>query len=102
MHEDPLEILEYGKGRCGEFSILYVSLCLAHGYSARLVVAMYGDHAWAEVMLQGNWTHIDPTERTVNDPFMYERDWGKDLKLVYAFEDNQIEDVTSKYKWKKT
>ena len=100
VHEDPFEILEYGKGRCGEFSILYVSLCLAHGYQARLVVDMFGDHAWAEVKLQGNWTHVDPSSIKINDPCMYERDWDKDLKLVYAFEDRRFEDVTANYKWK--
>ena len=90
----------YGKGKCGEFSILYVALCLAHDYQARLVVDMLGDHAWAEVKVQGFWTHIDPTERKIDDPYMYERDWHKGLSLVYAFEDNQFEDVTSNYKWK--
>jgi len=99
-HEDPLQILEYGKGRCKEFGILYVALCLAHGYQSRLVVDMFGDHLWTEVKIEGNWTHVDPYERRINDPYMYERDWGKDVKLVYAFEDGRFEDVTAKYKWK--
>ncbi|MCK5562582.1 transglutaminase domain-containing protein, partial [Candidatus Bathyarchaeota archaeon] len=29
-HNDPVEIIAYGKGRCGEFSILFTALCLAH------------------------------------------------------------------------
>ena len=28
---DPLRILQVGKGRCGEFSVLYAALCLANG-----------------------------------------------------------------------
>jgi len=52
-YSDPFRIIEYGKGRCEEFSILYVALCLAHGYQSRLVVDMYGDHVWAEIKLQG-------------------------------------------------
>ena len=98
-HDDPFQILEYRKGRCKEFAILYVALVLAHGYQSRLVVDMFGDHAWAEVKLQGNWTHVDPSSRRINDPYMYERDWEKDLNLVYAFEDGRFEDVTSNYKW---
>ena len=39
-HHDPREILAYGKGRCGEFSILFTSLCLAHNYRARLILDM--------------------------------------------------------------
>lgn len=52
-HTNPLEILEYGKGRCGEFAILYVALCQAHGYQSRLVANILGDHEWAEVKLDG-------------------------------------------------
>lgn|GEM_PF-1320660 len=97
-HQDPFEILDYGKGRCGEFSILYVSACLAHGYCIRLVADIFDDHTWAEIRLSGNWVHVDPSERKVNDPYMYERDWGKNLKVVYAFEDGSFGDVTSNYK----
>jgi hypothetical protein len=98
IRQDPFEILEYGKGKCEEFSILYVALCLAHGYQARLVFDIYGDHAWAEVKIQGNWTHVDPKEKKIDDPYMYQRDWHKELKLVLAFEDSRFEDVTSKYR----
>jgi hypothetical protein len=94
---NPLEILEYGKGRCEEFSILYVGLCLAHGYQSRLVVDIYGDHVWAEVKIDNSWIHVD-TEGRFNDPYMYERDWGKKIDLIYAFEDGYFEDVTPKYK----
>jgi hypothetical protein len=97
-HENPFEILEYGKGRCKEFSILYVSACLAHGYRARLVVDIFGDHMWAEISLLDRWVHVDPTERRVDDPYMYQRDWKKNIKLIYAFEEDQFEDVTTTYR----
>jgi hypothetical protein len=48
--------------------------------------------------LQGRWVHVDPTERRIDDPYMYERDWKKNLTLVYAFEDGKVEDVTINYK----
>ncbi len=74
-HNDPLEILAYGRGRCGEFSILFTSLCLAHNYRARLILDM-SDHVWTEIWneQQKRWVHIDPSEKRIDDPYMYERD----------------------------
>ena len=106
---DPAKILESGKGRCEEFSILYVAACLAHGYQSRIIVAVdvsnpisfIGHHVWAEVKLDG-WVHVDPSDRVWNEPYRYEGwFWGKDIGskvTLYAFEDGKIEDVTSNYK----
>jgi hypothetical protein len=98
-HNDPLEILAYGKGRCGEFSILFTALCLAHNYRARLILDM-SDHVWTEVWdnRQNRWVHVDPSEKKIDDPKMYERDWKKNLKEVYAFEKGRVENVAVKYK----
>ena len=98
-HCDPLAILEYGKGRCGEYSILYTAICLAHGYRARIVLDMT-DHVWTEIWnpTQKRWIHIDPSERRIDDPKMYERDWKKRLTKIYAFENGKVEDVTKHYK----
>jgi hypothetical protein len=65
---DPIKILANGKGRCGEFSILYVSACLSLGYEARLLVSVKADgyselHNWAEVRLNDLWVHVDPTDQ---------------------------------------
>jgi transglutaminase-like putative cysteine protease len=97
-HDNPLEILALGKGRCGEFSILYNALSVAFGYRARLIVDIYGDHVWAEVFLNGSWVHVDPTEKIVDDPLMYQRDWHKEVKLVCAFEGSLVLDVTKNYR----
>ena len=98
-HSDPLEILAYGQGRCSEFSVLFTALCLAHNYRARLILDM-SDHVWTEVWdpQQKRWIHVDPSEKRIDDPEMYERDWKKTLKEVYAFENGQIENVTANYK----
>ena len=98
-HNDPREILAYGRGRCGEFSILFTSLCLAHWYRARLILDM-SDHVWTEVWdyHQNRWIHIDPSEKRIDDPFMYERDWKKNLKEIYAFENGTMDNVTRNYK----
>jgi len=102
-HNDPIEILAYGKGRCGEFSILFTALCLAHNYRARLILDM-SDHVWTEVWddQQERWVHVDPSEKRIDDPLMYERDWKKNLKEIYALENGNVENVTNRYKMTKT
>lgn len=101
-HNDPLEILAYGRGRCGEFSILFAAVCLAHGIRARLILDM-SDHVWTEVWdeTKNSWTHVDPSEKRIDDPFMYEREWKKNLSQIYAFENGKMEDVTKNYKMHK-
>jgi hypothetical protein len=98
-HNDPFDILEYGRGKCREFSILFAAVCLANRYRARLVLDM-SDHAWVEVWIpkKNRWIHVDPSEKRVDDPMMYERDWRKKLKEVYAFENGELYDVTKHYK----
>jgi len=98
-HNNPLEILAYGKGRCGEFSILFTALCLVHGYRARLILDL-SDHVWTEVWedSERRWVHVDPSEKRVDDPLMYERDWKKNLSNVFAFENGKMEDITVRYK----
>lgn len=98
-HYDPIEILDYGKGKCGEFSVLFTALCLAHNYRARLVLDM-SDHVWTEVWneKQKRWVHVDPSAKKIDDPEMYERNWKKDLKEVYAFENGNMQNVTNQYK----
>lgn len=100
-HNDPFEIIEYGQGKCREFSILFTAVCLANNYRARIILDL-SDHVWTEVWdsKQHTWMHVDPSEKRINDPEMYERDWKKDLKEVYAFEDGRQQDVTQKYKIK--
>lgn len=118
-HEDSVEILNYGLGRCGEFSIAYTALCLAFNIRARLCVCL-SDHMWTEVYIQvgltltsnshqpsyvmdWEWMHVDPTEQVWNNPYMYMRDWGKDFgghDKIYAIEDGKIEEITERYVWK--
>jgi len=100
-HTHPLAILKYGKGRCGEYSILYTALCLAHGYRARIVLDMT-DHVWTEVYdeVRYRWIHVDPSEKRIDDPEMYERDWRKNLTTIIAFENGEAQDVTENYKLK--
>lgn len=118
VHEDPVEILDYGKGACGEFSILYVSICIANDIPARLFIDPNIDHVWAEVNPSKDgitWIHVEVTDScvgvqkgtlhiyenppTINNPDYYK---NKNLQLVLAFQINegiqvQIVDRTSYY-----
>ena len=98
-HSDPFEIVEYGQGMCREFSILFTAICLANGYRARIILDL-SDHAWTEVWSseQTRWIHVDPSEKRIDDPAMYERDWKKNLEEVYAFEKGVMTNVTRNYK----
>jgi len=105
--ELPMDIIVQSKGRCGEFALLYNGLLLANGYRTRLVVdcstlldkakKVAGDHVWVEVYVDGAWVHVDPTEKRINQPFMYALEWKKDVNLVYAITDKEIVDVTKTY-----
>jgi hypothetical protein len=98
-HNNPLGILAYGRGRCGEFSILFTAVCLAHGYRARIILDM-SDHVWSEIWdgQRKRWVHVDPSESRIDDPLMYERDWKKTLVNVYSFENGKMIDITKNYR----
>lgn len=106
--EMPMEILKQAKGRCGEFALLYNGLLLTNAYTCRIVIdcstlhdrtkAAAGDHVWNEVRVEGLWMHVDPTERRVNQPLMYAREWNKDINLVYAIAKKGISEVTETYR----
>jgi hypothetical protein len=104
FHADPIEILNYGKGACGEFSILYVAICLANDVPARLVMTGYVvpnvvDHSWAEVNPSKDsktWIHVEVTDAcysiqtthilnpsTVNNTSYYK---NQHYKMVLAYQ----------------
>lgn len=108
-------------GRCGEFSLLYTGLLLATNHQVRLIIdcsyltdsttyKAAGDHVWVEVWTNQSiypnrwyvepiWIHIDPTEGKIDQPWLYGRDWEKEINLVYAVTDKEIENVTERYKY---
>jgi hypothetical protein len=107
---DPFKILEIGKGRCGEFSVLYAALTLAHGYESRLVMSIdisswmlwFPQHEWVEVRVDNQWVHVDPSDQVWNDPSHYRTwPWAKGIGSnvrIYAFEDGKITDLSEYYR----
>jgi transglutaminase-like putative cysteine protease len=104
-YEDPTQILNSGEGICVQWSIVYVSACLALGYQSRLVVAADASnwnfiHVWAEDYYNGTWVHVDPSDKVWNDPSRYQSwGWGNigTAVKIYAFEDGSYQDVTATY-----
>lgn len=105
---NPFQILNTEEGVCLQWSIVYVSACLALGYQSRLVVAVDTSgwswiHVWAEDYYNGTWVHVDPSDKVWGDPHMYlgsSWGWGQYIGTtvkVYAFEDGKYLDVTSTY-----
>ncbi|MHA1878302.1 MAG: transglutaminase domain-containing protein [Promethearchaeota archaeon] len=93
----PRLILESKVGKCEEFSIVAASIAYAKGYDVRIIAFMPpGDHTCIEIMVNGTWIHVDPSERLINDPFFYQRK-NKTMGVVYAFTIDTCEDVTWKY-----
>jgi hypothetical protein len=106
MYTDPQQIIQSGKGICVQWSILYVSACLAEGHQSRLVAAVDTSswnyiHVWAEDYCNGQWVHVDPSDSVWDNPARYQSwDWGEGLGSsvkVYAFLDNEFVDVTDSY-----
>lgn len=103
--ELPIPIIELGLGRCGEFALLYTGLLLANEIECRLIVDCStpsppnGDHVWVEIWDSrlGDWLHIDPTEKIINQPDMYAVKWNKNVNRIYAITAEEIIDVTDNY-----
>lgn len=98
---DPIEILEYGKGKCREFAILYAALSISQGYRCRIVDFPLNDHAINEVKINGSWISVDASANPqgyVNNPLIYEREGQPPRILALAFEGSSIVDVTATYR----
>lgn len=127
-HEDPIEILKYGMGRCGEFVIAYYALAVANGHRTRIILDT-NDHMWVEVWtippsdapqmgrwdtVPFQWMHIEVTDGAtwcknhpdenpidcpkINDSEMYERG-GKELTEVWAIEPYFAQRVEDNYQY---
>jgi peptide-N4-(N-acetyl-beta-glucosaminyl)asparagine amidase len=95
-----LKLAETGTGRCSEWSMLFGAMLSSLGIKAR-IVHDFLDHCWNEAMLlpDGQWVHIDSTldyPISLNHPYYYEENWGKEYKYVLAFSADNVEDVTRK------
>jgi len=97
---DPIKILEYGKGKCMEFAILYAALCISQGYQCRIVDFPLNGHAINEVK-DGRWIPVDSSANPqgyVDDPLIYEREGQPPRILALAYQGSSIVEVTATYR----
>jgi Transglutaminase-like superfamily len=103
-----LSIAETKTGRCSEWSMLFGAMLSSLGIKTR-IVHDFLDHCWNEAMLYSSpedrlWVHVDSTldyPISLNHPYYYEENWGKEYLYVLAFTADKVEDVTQRYtlKW---
>ena len=87
------KILEEGRWRCGEYSMIFHHLMSALGYNARWIVD-WSDHCWLEIKVGRKWVHMDPSVGVWNDKDMYKNDWNKRHMIILAFCQDGCQDVT--------
>ncbi|KOB72172.1 putative peptide-N(4)-(N-acetyl-beta-glucosaminyl)asparagine amidase [Operophtera brumata] len=97
-YNNPRTLLEWRRGRCGEWANCFTLLCRALGYDVRYVYDVT-DHVWCEVFDYdtNTWLHCDPCEAKLNAPLMYSHGWGKKLSYVIAVSRDDLQDVTWRY-----
>lgn len=97
-YNDVCMLLQTRKGRCGEFANCFTFLCRSLGYEARFVHANF-DHVWTEVysLNEKRWIHLDPSENIMDVPLCYQVGWKRDVKYVFAFSFDDVQDVTWRY-----
>jgi peptide-N4-(N-acetyl-beta-glucosaminyl)asparagine amidase len=66
------------------------------------IVHDFLDHCWNEAIILPNlkWVHIDSTLNypiSLNHPYYYEQNWGKEYRYVLAFSADRVENVTQRY-----
>ncbi len=72
-HSSDLAILDAGTGDCSDFSALYVSMLRSLNIPVRDLSVRFdsGRHAFAEVYLDGEWVHADPTWWMFDNPDVF-------------------------------
>ena len=90
------KLLEFRKGRCGEYANLFGLYCRAAGFETRYVLD-WTDHVWIEVLVGDEWIMADSCEGLINVPSMYESGWGKQLNCVVGMYADAVMDVTPRY-----
>eukprot|EP01028_Stygiella_incarcerata_P014024 TRINITY_DN883_c0_g1_i1.p1 TRINITY_DN883_c0_g1~~TRINITY_DN883_c0_g1_i1.p1 ORF type:complete len:499 (-),score=127.48 TRINITY_DN883_c0_g1_i1:2396-3892(-) len=100
---DVSKLLETRCGRSTEWALMFLLICRALQFEARLVVADDSEDVWVEVYVpdESRWVHCDPTRELCDAPLIYTDERGKVFTYVIAFSAIEIADVTKRYirKW---
>jgi len=113
-YENVIQVLNNGKGACGEFVWVFAAFCIANNIPVRVVTVGYFspgvvDHAWAQVNPSNDgktWIHVEVTDtsvylkngKTINDLWNVTINnnayyINRHYKMVLAYELNQDEEI---------
>lgn len=81
------KLLETRTGRCGEFAAVFMLLLRALNFRARYIWNSE-DHVWNEYYSEAlkRWVHLDSCEGARDKNLLYDRGWGKKMKVsIHSF-----------------
>ncbi|KAI3405276.2 PNG1 [Candida oxycetoniae] len=99
---NPLSLLAFRKGRCGEWVnafLLLLEALIGEGKDRTRYVMNHEDHVWCEYFSYNlkRWVHLDPCEAVFDEPLLYCNNWGKQMSYVIGFNANSVVDLSGKY-----
>lgn len=97
-YNDPIKLLDYRKGRCGEWCNLFTLILKSFGLEARYVQNRE-DHVWCKYYSQylKRWVHVDSCEQSFDEPHIYSKNWNKKMSYCIAFSNDTVVDVSKRY-----
>ncbi len=90
-------------GNCEEYAKLFVKMTNLAGLNSRTVYNSSEDHVWAEVKIDGEWIHFDPSSNYYASPNIYElptdlNGWNKKISFIYTIDElGNLLRLTDKY-----
>ncbi|CCE61212.1 hypothetical protein TPHA_0A01280 [Tetrapisispora phaffii CBS 4417] len=97
-YNNPIKLLETRKGRCGEFCNVFTLILKSFGLEARYIWNKE-DHVWCEFYSTNldRWVHVDPSEQSFDQPYIYSINWNKKMSYCIAFNKDGVTDVSRRY-----
>jgi len=102
--DNPSWILTSRCGACEEYSLLFREMASIANLTARRVVCTGENHLWDEILINGTWIVVDPTEVDLplssgfNLSTRFFEQKVKNVSHVYAeYQNGTIEDITYRY-----
>ena len=97
-YNNPVTLLSTRRGRCGEWANAFCFICRALSLDVYYVLD-FTDHVWVEVFVPSlnRYVHMDPCEKALDKPLMYEAGWGKKLSYIFSISRYGIVDSVSRY-----
>lgn len=97
-YNNPIKLLEYRKGRCGEWCNLFTLILKSFGLEVRYVLNRE-DHVWCEYYSHHlkRWVHVDSCEQSFDQPYIYSINWNKKMSYCIAYSKDTMVDVSKRY-----